>query len=386
MNRPGHWKGLLKRAEAWHQESNAMQALMELSARRLWAPRMCPAVTCGLGDCAHACLICGLAFRTQQAWGAHAHRAHGYLSPAHQCAQGRRCPACGLTVANLTRLRKHFKTSAICLQISQGYVEAPTFPLELTEGHVQFPATGGLARAALPASQAIICQPLAAELGRLQDADDVEIFEVVKGHIEPLPVLRRTLEQWVSALPDSHLRSSGQDVLLVLHAEHQCSRISGKAVGSSEVQGAFDPAVQPVPVSIPILDAHVAWIGGLCPRWVDSWSLGLLAPTPLPWPICPSGSLSGAAAICCYVPSPPFPCLSVDAPPPCRLRSLRANRAWLGQVLSSIELLLLRVRAGIPVLLRFPVPLSALRPFSEWLVQQAVALAPTPNCFTVEFI
>ncbi|CAE7762507.1 unnamed protein product [Symbiodinium microadriaticum] len=385
VNQPGRWKGLLKRAEAWHQEANAMQALMVCSARNLWTQRPLPATVGGLSDCAHACLLCGLAFRTQQAWGAHAHRAHGYLSPAHQCAKGRRCPACGLTLANLTRLRKHFKTSAICLQISQGYVDAPTFPLEFSEGHVQFPATGGVARATLPATQEVICQPLAEALMRLQDADDVQIFEMVRSHIEPLPVLRRTLEQWVVALPDSHLKSSAQDVLLVLYAEHQCSRISGKVTGSSEPLGAFEPVVRPVPVSFPLLDAPVAWIGGLCPRWVDFWGLGSLAPSPLSWPIHPSGSLSGAAAVCCFVPPPPFPCSRVDAPPPCRLRSLRANRVWLGQVLSSIELLLLRVRAGIPVLLRLPVPFSALRPFSEWLVQQAVALAPTPNCFTLEF-
>ncbi|CAE7722641.1 unnamed protein product, partial [Symbiodinium microadriaticum] len=255
VSQPGRWKGLLKRAEAWHQEVVAMQALMDSSARSLWTQR----------------------------------------------------------------------------------------PLQ---------------------------------------ADDEAIFETVKRHIEPLPVLRRTLEQWVNTLPDSNLRSSGRDVLLVLHPEHQCSRVSGKAAGSSEPPRLFDPVVHPSSVSLPLLDAPVAWIGGLCPRWVELWGLGL----PLPWPLCPSRSLTGAAAICCYVPTPPFPCASVDAPPPCRLHSLRANRAWLGQVLSAIELLLLRVRAGIPVLLRLPVPFSALRPFSEWLVQQAVALDPTPNCFTLEFI
>ena len=338
VSQPGRWKGLLKRAEAWHQEVVAMQALMDSSARSLWTQRPLQDSSLGLDGCAHACLLCGLAFRTQQA--------------------------------------------AVCLQISQGCLGAPTFPLELSEGHVQFPATGGVARSTLPAVQEVICLPLAAELQQLCEADDEAIFETVKRHIEPLPVLRRTLEQWVNTLPDSNLRSSGRDVLLVLHPEHQCSRVSGKAAGSSEPPRLFDPVVHPSSVSLPLLDAPVAWIGGLCPRWVELWGLGL----PLPWPLCPSRSLTGAAAICCYVPTPPFPCASVDAPPPCRLHSLRANRAWLGQVLSAIELLLLRVRAGIPVLLRLPVPFSALRPFSEWLVQQAVALDPTPNCFTLEFI
>ena len=115
LDRPGQWKGLLKRAEAWHSEVDKMLALFDSSARRLWSPCEPSPSVVGLAGCLHACLVCGLAFRTQQAWGAHAHRAHGYLSPAHLCASGRRCPACGLTLASTTRLRKHFKTSAVCL-------------------------------------------------------------------------------------------------------------------------------------------------------------------------------------------------------------------------------------------------------------------------------
>ena len=282
-----------------------------------------------------ACLLCGLAFRTQQAWGAHAHRAHGYLSPAHQHAQGRRCPACGLTVANLTRLRKHFKTSAVCLQVAQGCFEVPTFPLDLTQGHLQFPATGGEARTTLPAARAVTCQPLARDLARLTDADDVAIFEIVKSHIEPLPVLRLTLQQWIDSLADGHLRASGQDVLLVLHAEHLCTGISGKDTELTASDLAFDPVVQPLPAALPVSLAPVAWTGGLCSSWLSSWSLGSHPTALLDWPLQPSGVLLDASAICCVVPAPPFPGLGFCEPSPCQLRSLRANRLWLGQTLSS---------------------------------------------------
>ncbi|OLQ01431.1 hypothetical protein AK812_SmicGene15825 [Symbiodinium microadriaticum] len=55
---PGQWKGLLKRAEAWHSEVDVMLASLDSSARRLWSP--CPAAPCarGLSDCEHACLPC----------------------------------------------------------------------------------------------------------------------------------------------------------------------------------------------------------------------------------------------------------------------------------------------------------------------------------------
>ncbi|CAE7575815.1 hscB [Symbiodinium sp. KB8] len=378
-DRPGLWKGLIRRAEAWHSEVIAMSALFDSASRRIWQPASLARPVSGLADCNHACLLCGLAFRTQQAWGAHAHRAHGYLSPAHQHAQGRRCPACGLTVANLTRLRKHFKTSAVCLQVAQGCFEVSTFPLDLTPGHLQFPATGGEARTTLPAARAVTCQPLARDLARLTDADDVAIFETVKNHIEPLPVLRLTLQQWIDSLDDGHLRVSGQDVLLILHAEHLCTGISGKCTEPTVSESAFEPAVQPLPATLPVSLAPVAWTGGLCSSWLSFWSLGSHPTVPLDWPLQPSGALLDASAICCVVPAPPFPGLGFREPSPCRLRSLRANRLWLGQTLSSVELLLQRAREGAPVLLRIPVPLEALRPFSEWLELQAAPSGATSH-------
>ena len=385
-DRPGLWKGLIRRAEAWHAEKVAMSALFDSTSRRLWQSASLARPVSGLAECHHACLLCGLAFRTQQAWGAHAHRAHGYLSPAHQHAQGRRCPACGLTVANLTRLRKHFKTSAVCLQVAQGCFEVPTFPLDLTQGHVQFPATGGEARVTLPAAQAVTCQPLARDLARLTDADDVAIFEIVKSHIEPLPVLRLTLQQWLDSLNDGHLRVSGQDVLLILHAEHLCTSISGKDTGVTVSDLAFDPVVQPLHAALPVSLAPVAWIGGLCSSWISFWSLGSHPTVPLDWPLQPSSVLLDASAICCVVPAPPFPGLGFREPSPCQLRSVRANRLWLGQTLSSIELLLRRAREGAPVLLRIPVPIEALRPFSEWLELQAAPSGSLASCFTLEFV
>ena len=67
------------------------------------------------------------------------------------------------------------------------------------------------------------------------------------------------------------------------------------------------------------------------------------------------------------VSGPPFPFSHAVEPDPCGLRCPRANRIWLVQTLSSIELLFTRGRAGVPLLLRIPIPFSALRPFSEWL-------------------
>ena len=385
LDRPGHWKGLLKRAEAWHCEATAMVAAIDSSSRRLWSNGETQGSSCGLQECEHACLLCGIAFSTRQAWGAHAHRAHGYHSQAHKCAQGRRCPACGLTLASLTRLRKHFKTSPACLQVAQGRFDVPTFPLDFSEGHAQFPASGG-AREGLPHAQVVLCDPLSEDLGKLQSADDVTIFETVKAHIEPLPVLRATLRAWLDSVSDSALSDAGRDVLLILHAEHLCSRISGTAQHSHTHGTGFRPEVYPLVAVLPLAIAPVAWLGCLCPAWAASWGLDFLPPAPLTWPLEPSRLLATAAAICCQIPDPPFTFSRAVEPAPCSLRVLRANRYWLDHVMTAVELLLQRARAGAPVFLRFTVPHCSLRPFSDWISQQADASSPNPSCFTLEFV
>ena len=130
------------------------------------------------------------------------------------------------------------------------------------------------------------------------------------------------------------------------------------------------PSVVPFPVDLPGRIAPVAWSGSLCPVWVQRWGLGYLPPVPLAvFRVLPFRSL-----------------VRLIEPSPGGLRHLRANRLWLRQVLTSVDLLLTRACTGVPVLLRFGVPAAARQPVTEWLRQQVTPLDPVPNCFTLEFI
>ncbi|CAE7699183.1 unnamed protein product [Symbiodinium sp. CCMP2456] len=381
---PGHWKGLLKRAEAWHCEVISFTASCDSFVRKVWSPCSPSATAAVFASCAHACLRCGIAFRTQQAWGAHAHRAHGYLSPAHRLAVGRRCVACGLIVANQTRLRKHFKTSPACLLVAQS--ASGTFAVDLSEGQVQCPAVAGVPKASLPPPAPVLCPELLHDLRSLTDCNDQTVYDIVCKHIEPLPVLRRTLEAWVHSVVVEALRIAGSDVLLILHAEHLCSQVSGLEELMPSVLGSFCPLICPVPTALPLRVAPVRWIGALCHTWVSRLGLDSRPTAPLVWPLRGPTLAFPVAAFCCCPPSPPFSLSHVVDHSSCSLRHLRANSRWFHDVLVLLELLMTAVRDGIPVMLRFACTPQALGPVAEWLSLQAASEGPDfHNCFTLEF-
>ena len=129
-----------------------------------------------------------------------------------------------------------------------------------------------------------MCRRLLDALSALQVADDQAIFEVVSACVEPLPVFRHTLQIWAESLPASAMRDSAMDVLLVLHPEHLCSRVSGRSAGDVPALGSFVPTIQPA-LALPQADnAAVLWLGHLCPSWAASWGVAVRAPARLPWP------------------------------------------------------------------------------------------------------
>ncbi|CAE7863304.1 unnamed protein product [Symbiodinium necroappetens] len=251
-------------------------------------------------------------------------------------------------------------------------------------GWVQCPATAGVSRTLLPAPTPVMCPALLRDLQALVSGDDQAIFDVVRKHIEPLPVLRRTLRHWTANVLSEALRASGEDVLLVLHAEHLCSHVSGHVESEPSV-GSFVPLIHPVPRALPIRVAPVRWIGRLCPAWAAQWGVESLPSAPLAWPLQRSALSFPVAALCCCPPSPPFSFLSVTDPAPGRLRHLRANRGWFVDFLSLLEFLLPLAQVGVPVLLRVPCPSQALGPVAEWLLRQAMPAGSFPCCFTLEF-
>ena len=384
-DQPGKWKGMIRRAEAWDVEVCGLQGALDTAVRSFWDPQELPS-SLPVAGLAHGCLLCGLAFASQQQWGAHAQRVHGYRNAAARLAKGRRCDACGSVYASASRLKTHLLYSARCRQFLETASDpAPAASLS-GAGHVQAPVVRGGAGRALPSVEGpLLCQDLLASLRALTSADDQDIYDIVASHVEPLPVLRASVEAWVSGLPAGPLASAGSDVLLVLHPEHLCSRVCGK-LPDQLPRAAFVPRIvapvrRPPSVGLPVLHS-----GYLDLAWVERWSLD-----GFPIRVVDGNGLASACAACngvCFsVPGLQCDDASLLSPTSKSLRALRRQCSWLRQLLSLLGPLLRCARRGVPVLLRIPFEASRIQPLSTWLQQTADATAEqaSANCFTLEF-
>ncbi|CAE7222840.1 unnamed protein product, partial [Symbiodinium necroappetens] len=272
---PGHWKGLLKRAEAWDVETHRLQGIFDSAVRSIWSP-LVPTSRLPVEGLHHACLVCGLAFASRQQWGAHAQRVHGYRNAATRLAAGRQCQACGTVYASGSRLKSHLLASARCrsfLELSDPAVLPPPLP-EIKDPHLQAPSVRATQCPMLPPASEERCLALAAELSRLRCATDQEVYDTVAAHVAPLPVLRRTLEVWASDLPAGPLADSASDVLLVLTPELLCSEVCGKLDGNVPAPP-FMPRLQAMGFCPRKFPREVLWHGHLDLAWIDRWPLVL---------------------------------------------------------------------------------------------------------------
>ena len=250
---PGQWKARIRRAEAWYALKVEQLAALEGFARDMWPAKLVHSPT-PLESCSHACLACRIAFSTRQQWGAHAHRVHGYHS-VH------------------TRLRAAGNARHVdfeCYGRQTPYSPSPQPGVCAAPGAT---GTGGYAACRLDTRSPLSSLPspvlarlpsvlpnpevlpaLAAALDSFQapqqDIDEA-ILSFVQGFIAPLPVLRRTCSEWAGRLQEGALRDACEDVLLVMHPQHLCDRISGRNAPAVELCAPFSPRVDcPVRCSI----------------------------------------------------------------------------------------------------------------------------------------
>ncbi|OLP76767.1 hypothetical protein AK812_SmicGene43255, partial [Symbiodinium microadriaticum] len=365
---PGRVRTLLKRAETWHLLLDGISAALDVFGRSQWDddPSAC---RLPISDCSHACLPCKLAFHTRQQWGAHAHRVHAYHSRAHKIAKGRQCGACGLQVASLGRLRTHLRLSPACVTGMEQAVNAGTFSADMTTAHELAPAVPGIGKGALAPAPPETVPELRLALDALVPAADCDtvIFDLVSQHIAPLPVLRRTLEEWSASLLPGPLHDAARDVLLVLRPEHLCDRVSGKKARLSPLPSDFVPHIRPLILSPPIPELPVYTCGPCASQWAQDFGLTHLPVRDIALVDFKSWAWQQAAAACVTF-TPPFSgMVSVFSPPSCSIRDMRQLSDWTHSLLSALRPLLLLAKLGRPVRLRFPFPPLALEPLSDWL-------------------
>ena len=114
-DRPGKWKGLLKRAACLDGQTVHIRAFMEMQLREVWPQhrlRQHPQATCW----EHACFACMKAFPSRQAWAVHAAKTHGIKAPYTLLARGRQCQSCGRIYADSGRLSIHLRAMPYCMK------------------------------------------------------------------------------------------------------------------------------------------------------------------------------------------------------------------------------------------------------------------------------
>ena len=179
----GRFRGLLKRAEAWHLDKLRCEAALQTFARRSFAPVPKPVVS--LEEARHACLQCRVAFYNFHAWSGHAARVHGYRSRARRFASGTRCQACGTFLHTLPRYRRHLQTSTRCCQAIELGVPG-LFPVfEDGSGHPQSVAHGGVGTDHLPPAGEPVAFALLERLRSEVPCTDEAVFQLVTSFIEP---------------------------------------------------------------------------------------------------------------------------------------------------------------------------------------------------------
>ena len=341
ISRPRLWKGLLKRAAAWHKGCRALSVRWSSFVRSTWATRPAPTADPGLFQ--HACLICRRAFPTSQSWASHAALKHGFRTRHFLLAEGKRCRACGALFSCTRRLRNHLGLSQICLQAVEDDLPCLLPVLGGPDAHVQCRAQAGHGTGHLPAVRPAIVGSLLTQLQALLDGDDEAIFAVILQHVAPFSALRDTLQHWVQMLPSGALRDAAEDVLLCFQVELLCDT----AIEAGTLRHAvIDPLVVPLmwaprPAGLP---------GLVCGATIHEAASALdISPGggwrayPF-WLLPPRGcSFAGALVV---LPAPPITSRPFWTAPSCTLRTLRRHVRWLDFCLNWTEFVISLAASG----------------------------------------
>ncbi|CAE7738079.1 unnamed protein product, partial [Symbiodinium microadriaticum] len=367
--RPKYWKGVIRRSLSWYKGCRGVEVEVDRFARANWDQM--PAEADEVGAQAHACLQCKKAFRNAQTWASHASLQHGYRAPHYVAAEGHRCRACGSVFASIRRHRTHLQVSRRCLQSvlrADGDLQAP---IVLQEGHVQSRALRGRGTSHLPPVEEDFVPQLLSSLSALDHPTDEAIFDEICKCVAPLPVLRTTLQRWISGLMCGATREAAEDVLLCLRADLLCD---AAALPTDEVRtGLFRPRIIPLswsprPAGLPGLVLGFSVADGQALLDLEPGGGWRTYPFRLPPPLCVD--FAGAVV---QLPRPPLRDGVFGDAPSCSLRALRKHREWVNLALKWLSAVLALAKRGRRCLLDLSLVPCGGHPLSDWIQQACQA-------------
>ncbi|CAE7485058.1 unnamed protein product [Symbiodinium sp. CCMP2592] len=301
-HRPHIFKALIKRAQGLELMRTACYAALQAVRRALeqLVKGSPPPEPKGIRY-QEACLQCKIAFPSRTAWACHASRLHAYRASSTLLAAGCDrpvCKACGRLYASIGRLKRHLNTSESCRRGWGAFHPLPggTSTLHPEAPPVALPGVHDGFSAALDPAK--VHPGLLRELQELSTPLTEDVWDVVQGYIEPLPLLKDTLEEWAQhpgPEQDTDIAAAiAGDVCLLLDPELWCEdfrapksppmpavacppfadfdfgRLSFVLTGAEHIVDIEEPPlrafVYPFGASVPLAAArrHTAWMEATC--------------------------------------------------------------------------------------------------------------------------
>ncbi|OLP92674.1 hypothetical protein AK812_SmicGene25481 [Symbiodinium microadriaticum] len=220
---PGRFKGCLKRACLLETYRVTVVAALDGLHRGLSLLVFPPTLERAASSSAfpELCLPCRRAFVSRKAWAGHAARMHGYRSRAFLLGKTPVCLGCGRSYGTIGRLRRHLAVVPACAAkwgsftpAQQGdtlpHPLAPPAPIDGCYQHVVSPWDPSISDALL------------ADLNALGESTEDSVWNVIEEHIEPLSILRATVEHWRDSRAESAWHAEiTENMLLLLDSAEQ---------------------------------------------------------------------------------------------------------------------------------------------------------------------
>ncbi|OLP89546.1 hypothetical protein AK812_SmicGene28997 [Symbiodinium microadriaticum] len=231
LDSPGKFRGLVLRAQGLETCKSQVIAALDGLYRVLTSYAPAPVLTTSAQSDQNpkeVCIPCKRMFHTRRAWAGHSARVHGYRNVAHLLACSPFCSGCGRTYANVSRLRRHLNHSTQCVE-RWGSWEPPAKTAADTAAHPQAPPfreEGLLPGQSQPGLTTGVSQLLLKELREANIDDEERLWEIVTSVIEPIQVLRNTVQLWKDqASDDPDIVEAAANILLLLDPELLAARV-----------------------------------------------------------------------------------------------------------------------------------------------------------------
>ena len=228
QNRPSLYKGLVQRARGLELCRISCTAAIQALYRALIIHGQGRDIEDPRDDkpFVEACLICRKAFTSRSAWACHSSKLHGYRITASLLvgSTGRRtCAGCGKCYANPSRLRRHLLHAIDCRKNWGAFDTAEGPEPHLHEHEPPLQLEGATAPGQSVDDPASYSPGLLQALDALQSPESQEVWDLVAEFVEPIAVLRSTLEIWKTRPGVSdQVVDAADEVTLMLDPELCC--------------------------------------------------------------------------------------------------------------------------------------------------------------------